>query len=123
MLCNVLVCLAVWMAFAGRSVVDKAVAIVFPISAFVAAGFEHSIANMYFIPMGLLLKATGSEFPGAEQDHMDASAGQSAPGDTREPRWWKRIRCADLPLDLSERPWLRKGQHLTIDRANHARGD
>jgi formate/nitrite transporter len=66
-LCNVLVCLAVWMAFAGRSVVDKAVAIVFPISAFVAAGFEHSIANMYFIPMGLLLKAPGSEFPGAEQ--------------------------------------------------------
>ncbi|TPW05517.1 MAG: hypothetical protein FD129_2759, partial [bacterium] len=59
-LCNALVCLAVWMALAGRSVVDKAVAIVFPISAFVAAGFEHSIANMYFIPMGLLLKP---EFP------------------------------------------------------------
>lgn len=58
-LCNVLVCLAVWMAMAGRSIVDKAIAIVFPISAFVAAGFEHSIANMYFIPLGLLLKATG----------------------------------------------------------------
>lgn len=55
-LCNVLVCLAVWMAFAGRSVVDKAVAIVFPVTAFVAAGFEHSIANMYFIIMGMLLK-------------------------------------------------------------------
>lgn len=54
-LCNVLVCLAVWMSYAGRSVVDKAVAIVFPITAFVAAGFEHSVANMYFIPMGLLL--------------------------------------------------------------------
>ncbi|HRH68143.1 MAG TPA: formate/nitrite transporter family protein [Flavobacteriales bacterium] len=54
-LCNVLVCLAVWMSFAGRSVVDKAVAIVFPITAFVAAGFEHSVANMYFIPMGVLL--------------------------------------------------------------------
>lgn len=54
-LCNVLVCLAVWMSFAGRSVTDKAIAIVFPISAFVAAGFEHSVANMYFIPMGLLL--------------------------------------------------------------------
>lgn len=66
-LCNVLVCLAVWMAFAGRSVVDKAVAIVFPISAFVAAGFEHSVANMYFIPMGLVLKATGSDVIGAEQ--------------------------------------------------------
>ncbi|MBA4743455.1 MAG: formate/nitrite transporter family protein [Azoarcus sp.] len=60
MLCNVLVCMAVWMAIAGRSVVDKAVAIVFPISAFVAAGFEHSIANMYFIPVAMLLQASGS---------------------------------------------------------------
>ena len=58
-LCNILVCMAIWMAFAGRSVFDKAVAIVFPISAFVAAGFEHSIANMYFIPMGMLLEASG----------------------------------------------------------------
>lgn len=58
-LCNVLVCMAVWMALAGRSVVDKAVAIVFPISAFVAAGFEHSIANMYFIPLAMLLQAFG----------------------------------------------------------------
>ena len=58
-LCNVLVCMAVWMALAGRSVVDKVVAIVFPISAFVAAGFEHSIANMYLIPLGMLLKASG----------------------------------------------------------------
>lgn len=58
-LCNVLVCMAVWMAIAGRSVVDKAVAIVFPVSAFVAAGFEHSIANMYFIPLGMLLQGAG----------------------------------------------------------------
>jgi formate/nitrite transporter len=55
-LCNILVCLAVWMAIAGRSVTDKAMAIVFPISAFVAAGFEHSVANMYFIPLGILLR-------------------------------------------------------------------
>lgn len=55
-LCNVLVCLAVWLCLSGRSVVDKIVAILFPITAFVASGFEHSIANMYFIPMGLLLK-------------------------------------------------------------------
>ncbi|HEY7563717.1 MAG TPA: formate/nitrite transporter family protein [Acidimicrobiia bacterium] len=54
-LANALVCLAVWLATAGRSLTDKVLAIVFPISAFVAAGFEHSIANMYFIPMGLLL--------------------------------------------------------------------
>ncbi|MBL0044256.1 MAG: formate/nitrite transporter family protein [Flavobacteriales bacterium] len=65
-LCNILVCLAVWMAFAGRSVVDKAIAIVFPVSAFVAAGFEHSVANMYFIPMGLLLKGELPSIPGAE---------------------------------------------------------
>jgi formate/nitrite transporter len=56
-LCNVLVCMAVWMAMAGRSVADKAVAIVFPITAFVAAGFEHSIANMYFFPLAMLLGA------------------------------------------------------------------
>ena len=55
-LCNLLVCLAVWIALAGRSVTDKILAIVFPISAFVAAGFEHSIANMYFIPLGIFLK-------------------------------------------------------------------
>ncbi|HJV60132.1 MAG TPA: formate/nitrite transporter family protein, partial [Albitalea sp.] len=56
-LCNVLVCMAVWMALAGRSVTDKAVAIVFPVTAFVAAGFEHSIANMYFMPLAMLLGA------------------------------------------------------------------
>ena len=56
-LCNVLVCMAAWMALGGRSVIDKAVAIVFPITAFVAAGFEHSIANMYFMPLAMLLGA------------------------------------------------------------------
>ncbi|MBL7201392.1 MAG: formate/nitrite transporter family protein [Anaerolineae bacterium] len=55
-LCNTLVCLAVWLCLSGRSVTDKILAIVFPITAFVASGFEHSIANMYFIPMGLLMK-------------------------------------------------------------------
>lgn len=55
-LCNVLVCMAVWMAMAGRSVVDKAVAIVFPVSAFVAAGFEHSVANMYLFPLAMLVQ-------------------------------------------------------------------
>lgn len=65
-LCNALVCLAVWMAMAGRSVFDKVIAIVFPISAFVACGFEHSIANMYFISMGILLKNNSTEIPGIE---------------------------------------------------------
>ena len=55
-LCNALVCLAVWLTFSARSTVDKIAAIIFPISAFVAAGFEHSVANMYFVPYGLLIK-------------------------------------------------------------------
>ena len=55
-LCNALVTLAVWLAMSARGSIDKIVSIVFPITAFVAAGFEHSVANMYFIPMGLLLK-------------------------------------------------------------------
>jgi formate/nitrite transporter len=53
-LCNVLVCLAVWLAYAGRSVNDKIVGLILPISAFVAAGFEHCIANMYFLPLAWL---------------------------------------------------------------------
>jgi len=67
-LANALVCLAVWLATAGRSVTDKVLAIVFPISAFVAGGFEHSIANMYFIPVGLLL---------SRQSEVVAAAGLS----------------------------------------------
>ncbi len=55
-MCNALVCMAVWLCYSGRSVMDKILAIIFPISAFVAAGFEHSVANMYFIPIGLLIK-------------------------------------------------------------------
>jgi len=58
-LCNVLVCLAVWLCFAARSVTDKILAIVFPITAFVALGFEHSIANLYLLPVGLLAGAEG----------------------------------------------------------------
>jgi len=62
-LCNVLVCLAVWMALAGRSVTDKFIAIVLPVSAFVAAGFEHSIANMYFLPLATMLQASLGQVP------------------------------------------------------------
>ena len=56
-LCNTLVCLAVWLTFSARTTTDRILAIVPPISAFVAAGFEHSIANMYFIPIGLFIQA------------------------------------------------------------------
>lgn len=62
-LCNVLVCLAVWMSFGARSATDKVMVIVPPIAAFVAVGFEHSIANLYFLPYGLAIKAwAGPEF-------------------------------------------------------------
>lgn len=55
-MCNALVCLAVWMCYSARTTIDRIFTIVPPITAFVAAGFEHSIANIYFIPMGLLIK-------------------------------------------------------------------
>jgi formate/nitrite transporter len=58
-LCNVLVCLAVWLSYGARTVTDKVLAVIFPVSAFVAAGFEHSVANMYLVPIGLLLKTFG----------------------------------------------------------------
>lgn len=56
-LCNVLVCLAVWMCYSARTNIDRVVTVVPPISIFVAAGFEHSIANIYFIPIALFIKA------------------------------------------------------------------
>jgi formate/nitrite transporter len=55
-MCNALVCLAVWLTFSARTTTDRILAIIPPITAFVAAGFEHSIANMYFIPIGLFIK-------------------------------------------------------------------
>ena len=59
-LCNMLVCLAVWLAMGGRSVTDKILAILFPITAFVAIGFEHSIANWFFLPYGFLIAPQGA---------------------------------------------------------------
>jgi len=58
-MCNALVCMAVWLCFSARSTTDKILSIIPPISAFVAAGFEHSIANMYFIPVALFIKYMG----------------------------------------------------------------
>lgn len=57
LMCNALVCLAVWMCYSARTTIDRVVTIVPPVTAFVACGFEHSIANIYFIPIGLLIKA------------------------------------------------------------------
>lgn len=70
-LCNVLVCLAVWLAMAGRTVTDKVLAIVFPITAFVACGFEHSVANMYFIPLGIFLHEQAAASGAANLDTLN----------------------------------------------------
>ena len=59
-MCNALVCLAVWMCFGARSTTDKILSIIFPITAFVACGFEHSVANMYFIPVALFVNTAAS---------------------------------------------------------------
>jgi len=64
-LCNGLVCLAVWLCYSARSTTDKILSIIFPITAFVAMGFEHSVANMFLIPYGIMLSGT-SEFMGAD---------------------------------------------------------
>lgn len=127
-LCNVLVCLAVWLAMAGHTVVDKIVAIVFPISAFVAAGFEHCVANMYFIPLGMLLadsatvpatvNAAGVGWAGLVSNLVPVTLGNIAGGSGMvalvyymvyrrpaliEPRnATERTRASDTPADTSE---------------------
>lgn len=63
-LCNALVCMSIWLSFSARSTIDRITAIIFPITAFVAAGFEHCVANMYFIPYALLVKMGDPEFMG-----------------------------------------------------------
>jgi formate/nitrite transporter len=72
-LCNSLVCLAVWLTYGARSITDKIIAVIFPISAFVAAGFEHSVANMYFIPYGLLIKQFDPAFVTSLGDKVNLS--------------------------------------------------
>lgn len=69
-LCNALVCIAVWLTFSARSTVDRIVSIIFPITAFVAAGFEHSIANMYFIPYALFIKYFDPKYVSAIGDKV-----------------------------------------------------
>jgi len=73
-LCNGLVCLAVWLTYSARSTADKILAIIFPITAFVAAGFEHSVANMYFIPYALLIELSDPAFVAGLADKVDVSS-------------------------------------------------
>jgi formate transporter len=69
--CNALVCLAVWLCYSARTTTDKILCVLFPITAFVAAGFEHSIANMYFIPMGLFLHGDARILAATQTDPAD----------------------------------------------------
>lgn len=71
-LCNVLVCLAVWLCYGAHSTTDKLLVILFPIAAFVAAGFEHSVANMYFIPQAMMIQHWAPELAG---DHPVLTVG------------------------------------------------
>ncbi len=119
-LCNVLVCMAVWMAMAGRSVVDKAVAVIFPISAFVAAGFEHSIANMYLMPLGDVDPAVDSgRRPGCGQ--LERHGRQSAGRHRGQSARWQRAGRADLSRDLSRWRLGRAGGRAIPRRRPHRR--
>jgi formate transporter len=91
-MCNALVCLAIWLTYSARSVTDKILAIIFPISAFVAAGFEHSVANMFFLPMGVLIREQGS-------DEFFASSG-TAPSDYPDVSWANVIVDNLLPVTI-----------------------
>lgn len=79
-LCNTLVCLMVWLCYSASTLVAKVVAVVFPISAFVALGFEHSIANMYFIPVALMNGADGVTFSGFFGNLLPVTLGNIAGG-------------------------------------------
>ena len=81
-MCNFLVCLAVWMGFAGKTVVDKFLAAVFPVTAFVACGFEHCVANMFFLPFGMALAApdAGVTLAGMATNLAVVTAGNIAGG-------------------------------------------
>jgi formate/nitrite transporter len=74
-LCNVLVCLAVWLCFAAHTVTGKILAIIFPISGFVTLGFEHSVANMYLIPAGWLAGSTAVSVAGYGANLVIVTAG------------------------------------------------
>lgn len=72
-LCNALVCLAVWLSYGAHTTTDKIMAVVPPITAFVAMGFEHSVANMYFFSFGLLVKRDDAFLAGASDvPHLDS---------------------------------------------------
>ena len=105
-LCNALVCLAVWLAMGGRSVSDKILAILFPITAFVAIGLEHSIANWFFLPYGIALDSAGTiSIPGAARNLFFVSLGNIVGGTllVAGVYWFAYLRGQDsTPADASD---------------------
>ena len=108
-LCNVLVCLAVWLAIGARTTSDKVLAVLFPVSAFVVAGFEHSVANMYLVPLGLFLKAWAPatlwtqmriDSLGFRRIDVAGILRQPDPGDARQHRRRRRSRWRCLLVHL-----------------------
>jgi formate/nitrite transporter len=101
-LCNVLVCLAVWLSFAARTLTDKVFAIIFPVSAFVIAGFEHSVANMYAIPVAFFGGLTPQDWPGFLINLAGVSAGNIVGGGVLVALvyWAVYIRGGDQPRPL-----------------------
>ncbi len=91
-LCNALVCLAVWLTFSARTTTDRILATVPPIAAFVAAGFEHSVANMYFIPIGVLIRLFA---PGAFWTEIGKTA-----GDYADLTWGRFVWANLLPVTI-----------------------
>jgi formate/nitrite transporter len=91
-MCNALVCLAIWLTYSARTVTDKVLAVIFPITAFVAAGFEHSVANMYFLAMGVLVKDAGSDGFFAEIEKV--------PGDFPDVTWANAALDNLLPVTI-----------------------
>ena len=91
-LCNSLVCLAVWLTYSATTTVGRILAIIFPISAFVASGFEHCVANMYFIPVSLFIK------DGATPSFWN-SIGMN-PADYADLTWWSFINANLIPVTI-----------------------
>ena len=73
-LCNFLVCIAVWISFAAKDVAGKVIGLFFPIMMFVVCGFEHSVANMYYVCAGLLAKGVPQFAEAAAEAGIDFSA-------------------------------------------------
>jgi len=106
-LCNVLVCLAVWLSIGARSVTDKILAVVLPVAAFVAAGLEHSIANWFFLPYGLALSAHGADLlAGAAMNLLVVTAGNIVGGTllVAGVYWVAYLRPERLRSDSSGKP-------------------